>query len=235
MREILINGKWPLNLLEHRAERPEWPYWEAATLALAHSLISEGTVVWDVGSEEGDFPALFGTWGAEVVLIEPNPHVWPQIRLHWEANNDRNPLACVVGLASDHIDPATPDYRAGIAEKRRGGIWPHVAFGEVMPAHGFRHIWEHAKVSPQFRLDQLAPWGTPDLITMDIEGGELIALRGCEDVLIGFHPDVMVSVHPAFMADLYGQTPAELLEFMDSVGYKGKLYATDHEEHWWFQ
>lgn len=234
MKEILINGKWPLNLLEHRADRPEWPYWEAATLGLANSLISEGTVVWDVGSEEGDFPALFGSWGAEVVLIEPNPYVWPQIRIHWEANNTRPPLACLVGLASDHIDYATPDYRTGVNTKRRDGIWPHVAFGEVMPAHGFRHIWEHARVSPQFRLDRL-PLEKPDLIMMDIEGGELFALRGCEKVLDESHPDVLVSMHPAFLRDLYDQTPEMVHEFMASVGYEGKLYATDHEEHWWYR
>jgi len=234
LREILINGKWPLNVLEHRAERPEWPFCEAHTLSLAHSLIDVGTVVWDVGSEEGDFPALFGTWGAEVVLIEPNPYVWPQIRLHWEANVDRNPVACLVGLASDKVDPATPDYQVGIAVKRRGGCWPHVAFGDVFPEHGFRHIWEHARNSPQFRLDRLY-LSTPDLIMMDIEGGELIALRGCEDVLRTRHPDVLVSIHPDFLYDLYGHTRQNVIEFMESCGYEGRLYCTDHEEHWWFR
>ena len=229
MREILINGKWPLNLLDHRAERPEWPYWEAHTLALAHSLIDEGTVVWDVGSEEGDFPALFGTWGDEVVLIEPNPYVWPQIKIHWEANNTHEPLACLVGLASDHIDLANPDYDAGFTAG-----WPNAALGEVWPAHGFRHIWEHAHTSPQFRLDRL-PLKPPNLIMMDIEGGELLALRGCKDVLLDHHPDVLVSIHPAFLRDLYGQTKQDVVEFMDSVGYEGRWYCTDHEEHYWFR
>jgi FkbM family methyltransferase len=229
LREILINEKWPLNLLEHRAERPEWPYWEAANLALARSLIDAGTVVWDVGSEEGDFPALFGTWGAEVVLIEPNPYVWPQIRLHWEANVDRDPLGCLVGLASDHYEEATPDYDVGYTDG-----WPNVAYGEVMPAHGFRHIWEHARNSPQFCLDRLE-LDAPDLITMDIEGGELYALQGCEGVLKDSHPDVLVSIHPAFMADLYNQDAEELHVYMSSLGYEEKFIAKDHEEHWWFQ
>ncbi len=229
MREILINGKWPLNLLEHRAERPEWPYWEAGNLALAHSLIDAGTVVWDVGSEEGDFPALFGTWGAEVVLIEPNPYVWPQIKIHWEANVDREPLACLVGLASNHIDLATPDYDDGFTAG-----WPNAALGEVFPAHGFRHIWEHAHNSPQFRLDRL-PLRPPNLIMMDIEGGELIALQGCADVLIEHHPDVLVSIHPEFMKDLYNQDAEELHGYMRSLGYEEKFIATDHEEHWWFR
>ena len=229
MREILINEKWPLNLLEHRAERPEWPYWEAANLALARSLIDAGTVVWDVGSEEGDFPALFATWGAEVVLIEPNPYVWPQIRLHWEANVDRDPLACLVGLASNIMDPAKPNYDDG-----HDGLWPNVAFGKVMPEHGFRHIWEHGAHSPQFRLDRL-DLPTPDLITMDIEGGELIALQGCEDVLRDSHPDVLVSIHPEFMKDLYHQDADMVHVYMSSLGYEEKFIAKDHEEHWWFR
>lgn len=142
MRETLINGRWPLNLLEHRAARPEWPFWEAHTLALANHLIQPGWVVWDVGAEEGDFPALYGTWGAEVVLIEPNPNVWPQIRLHWEANVDYSPLRCVVGLASDRTTYAN-DYDTGFE-----GVWPNVSKGEIKPDHGFRHIWEHSEVSP---------------------------------------------------------------------------------------
>ncbi len=227
MRTTLINGKWELQLLEHRAARPEWPYWEAHTLALAHHLIEPGTVVWDVGSEEGDFPTLFATWGAEVVLIEPNPNVWPQIKLHWEANTDKDPLGCVVGLASDETTFYT-DYNA-----RMDGIWPVVATGPINPEHGFRHIWEHKTVSPQFELDDLR-FPMPDLITMDIEGGELHALKGAETILREHHPDVLVSVHGVFLKELYDIDDTEVFDYMVECGYDYRIICHDHETHVWF-
>lgn len=220
-------------LLEHRARRPEWPYWEAHTLAVARHLIRPGSVVWDIGAEEGDFPALWGSWGAEVVLVEPNPKVWPQIRLHWEANVDREPLACLVGLASDRTLPAEADYPTGFR-----GVWPEVAYGEVMPDHGFRHIWEHAGVSPQFRLDD---WWMgenlpdPDLVVMDIEGGEWPALRGAEAVLDGARPDLLVSIHPEFLSDLYGADSDDVVRYVTDRGYEARRICIDHEEHFWFR
>lgn len=229
MRQTLINGRWPLMLLEHRAARPEWPFWEAHTLALARHLISPGMVVWDVGSEEGDFPALFGTWGADVVLIEPNPLVWPQIRQHWEANVlQRDPLRCVVGLASDRTRYGTPDYDTAYT-----GIWPNVSEGEIRPDHGFRHIAEHALVSPQFKLDDL-DLPRPDLVMMDIEGSELHALRGMERMLRAERPQLIVSIHDQFLRDLYHSSADDVLEFMDGLGYERRHLCTDHEAHWWF-
>lgn len=224
----LVNGRWPLQLLPHRAARESWPWWEAQTLAAANSLITPGMVVWDVGAEEGDFPALWGTWGAEVVLVEPNPWVWPQIRLHWEANVDRPPLRCVVGLASDQTTEANPDY-----DPEFTGVWPNVAFGEIRPAHGFRHIWEHAAVSPQYRLDDL-DLPPPGLVMMDIEGGELFALAGMAATLTEHRPQLIVSIHDRFLADLYGKTEDDVIGLMEGLGYEHRLICVDHERHEWF-
>lgn len=223
---VLVNDSWPLRLLPHRAARPEWPTWETERLSYVHSRVKSGTVIWEVGAEEGDFPALYATWGAEVVMIEPNPFVWPQIKIHWEANTAKRPLASVVGLASSENVEATPDYPTGT----RDG-WPECAYGEIRPEHGFRHLAEHGAVSPQFRLDSLA-LPAPDLICMDIEGAELHALRGAEGVLASHHPEVVVSIHPSFLRDLYGQSSQEVHDFMADLGYRGHHLATDHEEHW---
>lgn len=225
--EIMVNGRWPLKLLAHRAARPEWPTWEAERLALTHSLVSVGTMVWEVGAEEGDYPALYATWGARVVMVEPNPYVWAQIKIHWEANTGSDPAALVVGLASDVTQHVETDYPQGF----RTDGWPEVAYGEIRPEHGFRHIWEHAGVSPQFRLDALG-LPVPELICMDIEGGELHALRGMEKTLREHRPDLIVSIHPEFLRDLYGYSTVDVDEFMRSVGYEGELVCIDHEEHW---
>jgi hypothetical protein len=86
MQSTIINGRWQLMLPEHRAARPEWPVWEKERLAAMHDTIKPGDLVFDCGAEEGDFPALWASWGADVVMIEPNPRVWPNIRAIFHEN-----------------------------------------------------------------------------------------------------------------------------------------------------
>lgn len=89
MVPVKINGKWDILLPKHRAERPEWftaEGWERARLDAMSERIGPGDVVYYVGAEEGEMAALCQMWGAEVVLFEPNPAAWPNIRSIFMAN-----------------------------------------------------------------------------------------------------------------------------------------------------
>jgi FkbM family methyltransferase len=232
LRETLINEKWTLILPDHRADRPEWPWWEQERLASMHSYLGEGGhTVFDIGAEEGDFPALWSSWGNDVVLFEPNPKVWPNIRAIWEANELKEPLGWVVGFASDRNSMAVPSgaFDPGHANPVDG--WPACAYGELIGDHGFLNLWERNDVS-SVTIDTMSLAGTPpSAITMDIEGAELVALRGAVNTLIEHRPLVWVSVHPFFM-EPYGYTDADVHKFMDECGYDAELLASNHEEHW---
>lgn len=235
MQQILVNDRWPLWLLEHRAARPEWPWWEAHRLALVHHLISDihRPVVYEIGAEEGDYPALYARWGARVVLIEPNPFVWPQIREHWQANTKDDPAGWYVGFASNITQVAVTDYD----DSDRDG-WPACAYGPIMPEHGFRHIREHAGNTNQKPIDQLQAdlgWLPPSLITIDVEGGEWHVLQGAEQTLREQRPHVIASIHPDFLRDLYGTEPQTVHDWMSELGYQPRRICIDHEEHWWYQ
>lgn len=229
-----INGRWNLLLPEHRAHRPEWPWWEATRLAAMSHFIGNGDVVYDIGAEEGDFPALFAQWGAEVVLVEPNPKVWPNIKAIFEANllTDRI-LGGFVGFASDHCAEPTGD-GFSIKEASFGaGQLPYCSFDEVIGNHGFRHLAQEIDTTPQITIDQLAydVDRIPTHITMDIEGSELVALRGAVHVMSEFRPYVWVSVHPDPLKDFYCQDPGEVYDLMESLRYKRIFLTFDHESH----
>lgn len=229
----LINDRWTLLLPEHRASRPEWPTWEKERLAAMHDVIRPGDVVIDVGAEEGDLPGLWASWGARVVLFEPNPLVWPNIRAVWEANGFPAPAGWFVGFASDCIDldPAGCD----VDDKPVRG-WPRCAYGPVIGDHGFRHLAQEADRTPQVTLDHWCRENavTPDVITIDVEGSELRVLHGAARVLTEHRPVVFVSVHTdeVWMDENYGSVDAaDVDEWMAGLGYRSVFLALDHERH----
>ena len=232
MKNTVINGRWELLLPEHRADRHEWPWWEATRLAAMHHFIKPGDVVWDIGAEEGDFPALFASWGARVVLVEPNPRVWPNIRAIFEANRLTYRIAgFFVGFASD----VNADALDGLSTSDALGPdmqFPDCAFGEVIGNHGFRHLAQETDTTPQMTIDTMRERFTaPTHITMDIEGAELRALRGATGVLAEDRPYVWVSVHPDAMMNFYKSHASLVYALMESANYQRVFLTYDHESH----
>lgn len=229
--ETSINGHWPLLLPSWRAYRPEWPVWEQEHISAVRQAIlsaEDPAVVVDVGAEQGDMPALWASWGAAVVMVEPNPVAWPNIRTVWGANN-LAPLEAHVGFAAADDWAGNPDFDA-----TPDPLWPACAYGPLMPNTGFRHLSEQgADVGPRFKLDTLAEQGgwQPDVITLDVEGSEFEVLKGAERILREDRPTVVCSVHPEFMADMWGYGPDELYRWMGRLGYERETLAVDHEHH----
>lgn len=234
-RLVNINGRWPLWLPTHRAARPEWPWWEATRLAAMHHVLGGGGgVVWDVGAEEGDFPALWASWGNQVVLAEPNPRVWPNIRRIWEANALPPPVAAWCGFLGDEQHHVTPG-------PVLDGSWPACADGPLIGDHGFCQLGERPDL-PCTTVDHLVGLGlpAPTAVTMDVEGAEMHVLRGARTTLEWYRPQVFVSVHPEFMEHHYGTPDGVQLvrQWMHLRGYpldRQVFLGVDHEHHWWFR
>lgn len=226
MIETRINGRWTLKLPPHRAARPEWATgWEPERIASMFDHLGEGGhVVYDVGSEEGDMPALWASWGNRVALFEPNPRVWPNPRAIFDANG-LTPLATFDGFAGDTDDINWPC-------NLYLNAWPPSADGALIGDHGFCNLWERPDLS-RVSINTVARYiDPPTAITIDVEGAELRVLLGASDVLTRDRPHVWVSVHPDFMHEGYDDDPHDLHRYMRAHGYVGEHLATDHEEHW---
>ncbi len=235
--QVMVSDRWPLLLPRHRV-RDDWPTWEKERLAAMHDVIVPGDSLIDVGAEEGDFPALFATWGADVTLIEPNPYVWPSIRTIFEMNDLPVPEWHVALAGESEVEAADDDTDS--APGADG--WPACAHWPLFPGHGFRHLWEHGgKNTRVTTLDRIVWSGAPkrvDVLTLDVEGGERFVLAGASRTLTELPVKaVFVSIHPEFMENLYGITDGvrSVTDLMASYGYTGELLAIDHEEHWLYR
>lgn len=219
-----INDRWQLELLEHRrkfhAERPRWEQGRLDAMCdTIRDLADVGAyrpVVWDVGAEEGDFTALYRTWGARLVAIEPQPAYWPAIRATWELNGFDDWPVCVEGFAAHDSADNTPICY---------GYWPDASDGPIQPDYGFRHLAQDTS-TPRITIDDLAGFlGSswyPDVVTIDVEGAEWHVLDGAADLLSEVAPVVYVSVHEPTLWNWYERTPAQIDELMDDLGYDAR-------------
>jgi len=57
----------------------------------------------------------------------------------------------------------------------------------------------------------------PDLVKIDVEGAELMVLRGASKVLSESHPTIILAVHPYWLPT--EQSPAQIVELLEVCGY----------------
>lgn len=233
MIKAKLNGRHEIILPKHRADRAEWyteKGWEKIRLESLETNIKnrEKCIVFYVGSEESEMPALCQIWGAEVVLFEPNPKVWPNAKAIWKANNLDFPLALFEGFASNVTSE-------NAYEHIYTSEWMPHANEEVIGNHGFKELYLEAENYPQIRLIEMAErlGVKPDIITLDVEGSEFEVLKGAEELLQSDHkPDIYLSLHSEFLIQQWGVHSGDLRRWILDKGYKEELLDfAMHETH----
>lgn len=193
------------------------------------SLLHPGDILLDIGAEKGTQSIFYAEMvGVEnLCMLEPEPTVWPNIRVNFETAGLSAPMHCCVGLASNTT--------VGVIEFT-GDCWPSAADGTPTDNRIFRYIHSHDSTG-QIRIDDwtMREFIVPRAITIDVEGAELVVLQGAERVLSTYHPLVWCSIHPDLMMKDYNQSPDALQAYMTRLGYTGELLAIDHEQHWLFK
>ena len=231
MKKVKINNQFDIVLPKHRAERPEWfreEGWEKKRLQSMYKHIGSGDVVYYIGAEEGEMPALCQMWGAKVIMFEPNDRVWPNIKAIWNANKLDPPLGCFVGFASDKTFPP-----GNFIDVER---FPACADGEVIGDHGFKELNDAGNIA-QVKIDDVTgammqvEKKLPTVISLDVEGSEWNVLKGAEETLKMLHPKIWLSLHPEFMFRIYGTYQFELRKWIKDFGYKEELLDYQHEVH----
>lgn len=223
---------------EYKVWMPDWLAewdvygdWEVERFNSMRDNLKQGDVLFDIGAELGWQSIIYAQFvGPEnMVLIEPSAKMWPNIKATWYKNFPKQkPLACFVGLISDET--------SNLVTTLDPGVFPEQASGQLVHLVSYNYIHEDGNKIQQITLDDYCEFTgiVPDALTMDIEGGELLVLRGAERTLRNYNLKVWVSIHDELGKKFYGFSADDIHKFMAECGYKGQHLATDHEEHWYF-
>jgi FkbM family methyltransferase len=184
---------------------------ESAVQQALTELIAPGHVVYDVGANIGFFTILcarlVGLEG-KVYAFEPMPENAATLRHNIALNELENVVVVEKALSST----------SGTAELF---ISPWSAFHSlnVEGASKRENRGQDAQAPiavETVTLDQFvreAGVEAPDLVKLDVEGAELLALEGMREVLRDVQPLLVCELH---------WTNAEYVEFVDSIGYRAR-------------
>lgn len=213
-----------------------WSYWERELIESMRENLIKGDVLFDIGAEFGWMSLVFADMvGAEnMVLIEPTPEFWPNIKATWEKNDLSPPLATYAGLMSDKEFGDTNS----VFSK---GWLPNIS-DNLIDKMAYRYIHNNQQALPknqipETKLDTLVfeTAIVPSALVIDVEGAELSVLRGAEKVLKKYKPIIWLSIHPDLSERDYGVKEGECQKYLKKLGYKAEWLSTDHEEHWLFK
>jgi FkbM family methyltransferase len=197
--------------------------WEEPEIGLVAACVRPGDTVVDVGANYGSWSyhldRAVGAGGA-VHALEPVPftnaalpRVARLLRLHSVVIHD---TAC--GDEAGELEFTVPVQDNGAISAGQS----HFAARADDRAGREQHVrWEREQLvrCPVVRLDDVGIGGEVSFLKCDIEGGELLALRGARHLLEAHHPTIVAEVNPWFLEG-FGQRVEDLTGFLGELGYE---------------
>lgn len=225
-------ASWKYNLLLPRplADWDVFSYWEGPRLKSMEEHLHKDDILFDIGTEQGWLNIVYAqiVGPSNIVLIEPTSEFWPNIKETWYKNISQDPLATSRVLFGEKHDK---DYTIEYNE------WPECSNGHLIDRNKYQYIHENTENIPVTTIDEYVKQTTiiPNAITCDIEGAELLMLRGAQTTLKKYKPKLWISIHPDLGFRDYGVKKEDTINFLEDIGYMSEYISTDHEEHYYFE
>jgi FkbM family methyltransferase len=182
---------------------------EPFTVAALRAAVRPGDAVFDVGANIGFFSTLLSRLAGpegRVFAFEPEPENQAMLRANLDANACGNVtlVACALGAR-----PGTATFSLDEATGATGHLGGEPTAGELAVGTGKVRLIETPVETIDGLSDRLG--AVPDVIKMDIEGGEIHALAGAADTLARHRPVVL--------SELTGKEGAGVVRLLDEHGY----------------
>jgi FkbM family methyltransferase len=182
--------------------------YEAACLRHVRRFVTAGSAVVDVGAHVGFFTQTLASWvgpHGRVLAIEPEPVNFRRLQRRVQRRRLGSRVILVNGAAVDapgdrylKVDPTHPgDHQlASTGLAIRGVTLDELTAGLALPA--------------------------VSLVKLDVQGAELMALKGGLGLLKRWRPHLMIEVDEERLR-LQGTSPAELFTLLRALGYEACL------------
>jgi len=209
----------------HPADGIEWHIfskgnYESAVTSCFERLVQSGSTVLDIGAHTGYYTLMasmrVGIRG-RVHAFEPTSDLFARL----EANVQLNGLQNVVlnRVAVCNVEGEMRIYKASGENSGNSSI---VKRADTEPAPVAVRATTIDGYVARNRLERV------DLVKLDIEGAELLALKGGEKTLVQYQPDLICEVYPKLLSAA-GSSVSELAGFLTSLGYKAFLISAVSE------
>jgi FkbM family methyltransferase len=182
-------------------------YFEAGPIDRLNEFVPKGSLVIDVGANVGFFSIRFARWvgdDGKVIAIEPE-------------NDNYDSLVSMLkreGLSS------RVDALKAVAAAERG-----MALLEINPLHPADHKLSRDGTGlpvAAVTLDDLVPDKTasrPALIKIDVQGAEMLVLKGAADILKVAGPALFIELHEEGLSK-FGTSVAAILNYLTEYDYQ---------------
>lgn len=183
---------------------------EPLALATLLFLLKPTDVVWDIGASIGLFTVHCAAKAGHVVAFEPDPSTAARLQQNIDLNGLHSKVEvrqAAVGespgeleLATDGLDGFAPALSIGKLGRHRNTVKVRVETVTQLVAAGVR---------------------APDVLKVDIEGAEILALRGAAPLLRSpTAPRLLfIEVHPKFIPQ-FGASSDDVLKLVRDAGYQ---------------
>jgi len=194
LRGTLRGERWVVGSAIHRC----WlGFYEYEKQKLISREVRPDGVFWDIGAHVGFYSLLASklVGGGKVFAFEPAPRNLSYLRKHLELNRVTNVQVLAIAVSDRN---GTSSF-----EIEETGFMGHLSSqgSLTVPTATLDSLLEEGKILP------------PAYVKMDIEGGELLALRGATRTFQQFHPALFLATHGR-------QIEKECRQLLESWGYE---------------
>lgn len=197
----------------HHPQRRFLDYWgqDLGELRFLWKFLRPGMVFLDIGSYHGMYSLVaakrIGTEG-QIVAFEPSRREFARLRLHLRWNGSTTVHAEHFAVGSSTEESAFFQITSGDAT--RGGLRPPASDDSVTEIR-VRTVCLDSYISS-------FPLARVDLVKLDVEGGEMEALRGASSLLGKMRPMLICEVLDA-TTQVWGYEARDIIEYLGNLGY----------------
>ena len=199
---------------EHIQQQLFWyGHYEKTLGDLVKKILKPGDVFLDIGANIGYFSMLAANKEptSKIFSFEPVRKLFQKLEENILVNNMSNITA--VNIAIGDTDEEKELFISAA---------DNLGMSSFQPPENYSGKKEIVKVVSIYRWFKTAGLSRIDLVKLDIEGSELAALKGMQEVLQNFKPVVIAEINPETLR-LFNLKPADICEFLSKLDFSGYL------------